>query len=365
MAVLTGGGPDGQDGRRKQQQVMQVSSLIDCGPNRTFSRSVSWSSAAGGNSSSSSTLAFASSDHSIRVWTIDPANSNGTETASLTGHTAPVTRVRYHPADPSQLCSASKDSTVRLWDVRSGGATQRNKVDDTMGSVSDVQWNRRHSNLLVVTDIANSKVSVYDARKLQKAAFSITLRDEIPEVTIFDPVSGDYLISGASHRETGMASLMVMSWKNNSSSNNNKTKQVSYPAHSGPIYGLAASNDGKQLLTGGADAVAILWDVQTMCPTASVARCTKFLRGVAFSSDSKLIGLSSEEDSVLIASSRTGESVGLAALGRPRAPGAEEIEFAPAMVSANTYLLACARAEGPLQGPSVAPVTVMKVTVSS
>lgn len=38
---------------------------------------------------------------------------------SLSGHTGPVSSVSAHPTNPLMFCSASYDSTIKVWDARS------------------------------------------------------------------------------------------------------------------------------------------------------------------------------------------------------------------------------------------------------
>lgn len=69
---------------------LDSSSLIECGPHRTISRTVSWSA-------SGIYLAYGSSDRVTRLVTIESTQAR--EVVVLTGHQGPVTHVRFHPSD--------------------------------------------------------------------------------------------------------------------------------------------------------------------------------------------------------------------------------------------------------------------------
>jgi WD40 repeat protein len=131
-----------------------------------------------------------------------------------------------------------------------------------------------------------------------------------------------------------------------------------YPAHTGAIYACVFSPDGNHLATGGGDALVGLWDVDTMVCTSTITRCSTFIRSVSFSYDSQVVATSTEDDTVDIAMSDTGELVGKVSLsgGRNRAgggpAGADEIAFHP-----KSYLLACARCDSVVY----APLTIVKL----
>ena len=106
-----------------------------------------------------------------------------------------------------------------------------------------------------------------------------------------------------------------------------------------------------------------IWDTATMCCFATVPRRVKFIGSVAFSHDSAILAVSSEDDGVDLSDAQTGASGGLVGLAggsaqhRQRMPGgAEEVSWHP-----NNYLLACARLD-PM--PQSSPVVVAKLAIS-
>ncbi|MFB9709410.1 WD40 repeat domain-containing protein, partial [Streptosporangium nondiastaticum] len=64
------------------------------------------------------TLATGSGDNTVRLWEA----ATGRTTATLTGHTEPVSSVAFSP-DGKLLATSSDDKTVRLWEVTTGRTT--------------------------------------------------------------------------------------------------------------------------------------------------------------------------------------------------------------------------------------------------
>ncbi|KAG7347907.1 WD40 repeat-containing protein [Nitzschia inconspicua] len=386
------------------------SSLTEVGNQRIYSRSISWNA-------SGSYLAMGSSDRMTRLWTVQDAASStaAREIVTIAGHGGNVDRVRFHPVQDSLLATASGgDGTVRLWDIRGATSKAVGKLDlsqtsptpssqsasttpitkekgganTIQGGVVDIAWSTKPG-ILAVTD-RNGSVHVIDTRKLSAAqAFSVphcggskttksisrfsrnspvlksfSLRPSFVDACIFSP-STNCLVAATSN--DGYGEITVWNWEETDTltvdedsdpNKMNTSLKFVYPAHTGPIYSMGFSSDGKRLATGAGDAVVGLWDVSSMACTATMIRCSRFIRSVSFSHDSRLIAVSTEDDVVDIGMSDTGMFVGNVPLsgGRSRTgggpAGADEIAFHPKYL-----LLACARCDSVVHPP----LTIVKL----
>lgn len=305
------------------------------------------------------------SDRVAKIWTLEGEGSQGREVITVTGHGAPVDRVRFHPSEPSQLCTAAQDRTVRLWDLRGGNLRSAGRIDLISTSrylcPASVEWAPKGS-LLAVTERDSNTVHIYDTRKLQFSVkggrassatplHSIPLKPSVVESCIFSP-SGKYLVAATTLQGEGMGELRIFDWEKEKKSTDN---HVVYPAHTGPVYAHTFSRDGTRLATGGSDALVGLWDVATMVCTKTVTRHTKFIRSVAFSHDSKLVASGSEADGIDLADANTADLVGKVGRG-----GADEVAFHP-----KAHLLAWARGDfkGSISNPPP-PVAVARLSIT-
>jgi len=289
-------------------------------------------------------------------------------------------------------------------------------------STIDISWSpSTKANLLAVTE-KNGNVHVVDTRKLSSGdssgsfktpSFSKTgstalnpknspfvktfaMRPKIVDACIFSP-SGDHLVAATS--DEGYGELTIWNWEregeeeqgkssqeekndepNNQNANNSNNNKYVYPAHTGPIYSMCFTRDGRKLATGGGDALVGLWDVDAMVCTSTITRCNRFIRSVSFSYDSQIVATSTEENRIDFANSQTGEFVGKVSMsdnsnnnggggrnnrgggfggggsggGDRNAPGADEIAFHP-----KAHIIACARCDSVVYSP----LTIMKLTL--
>jgi THO complex subunit 3 len=331
---------------REPSTFIKVSntSLLELGSQHrgVSSRSVSWNTT--GNY-----LAMACSDRTTRLFNVDAAASIR-DVATLSGHQEPVVVASFHPTESTLLCTAATDKSVRLWDVR--GSLQRARINIKAGNAaSSVAWGQ--DSLLAVVE-RDGHIYVYDTRKLTSEAggvFTIE-KPNATEICIFSPC-GEYLIAGLSDHERNVGSLVVKKWSDNT------VAPTYYPSH-GPIFAMQISPDANYLATGGSDATVGVWDVaDTMCCAYAISRPQKYIRGVAFSHDSKILATCTEDESIDLADALNGACIGSLVLGNKRMGGAEAIAWHP-----SEYLLACARiSSGPSMPPSA--LTVAKLTIGS
>ncbi len=344
-----------------------------------------------------------SSQNGVKLWPIESISSTGTGTGShhpsinnntnnnnqplreiiTLHHNAPVDRVRFHPIDPSLLCTNVQDKSVQLWDIRDRASQRcRSKIQlkSSRGKcAASVEWEKSGgANHLVVTEKDNT-VRIYDVRKLsvssssQSQSHSTTGKQEGTEEiksflfeniladTHFSP-SGTHLVSAARRINDGMGIIHVYPWKHgdtgadvnaNADVNVNSAGKI-FVGHTGPIYALQFSPDGKSMVC-----------------KATIARRTKFIRSVAFSHDSSVVACCSEENGVDLADPRSGEEIGIVSLDNANANansrdrnrgmnvgaavcGSDELAFHPKL-----DIIACARGEN--LGPNVPQVSIARL----
>lgn len=389
-------------------------SLHDCGGfHQPGARSVSWNST--GNW-------LAMGGPSPRIWSIDlgsntNSNSNNgggssstnntsssnnatnvgrcSEVLVISGHSAPVDRVRFHPTEASCLCTSALDGTVRIWDIRAGTERSVGKVDVQSGkSATYVDFaagsstgGSTSSSNLAITE-RDGSVHVFDSRKLSSGASSNTGRGgrsnnnnskstplstfRIPgadmDACIFSP-SGKHLVAATNKKGVMMSDLRIWSWKEGSDAFDasiQKNTQYTVPAHTGPIFTMAFSPDGKRLATGSSDSIVGIWDVATMCCAVSITKRLKLIRSVAFSNDSRWLAHANEEDGIDICNANSGDQVGSVQLRENPTMGAyggaDEIAFNPTTGN----VLACARAPiGHMAASTQSAAVVIKCRISN
>ena len=220
---------------------------------------------------------------SPRIWSVEASGNTTSNTVGqcsevlvISGHNAPVDRVRFHPSEPNCLCTSAADSTVRVFDIRAGVERSVGTVNVQQKSAIYVDWCPQGSgggsaSYLAVTE--RESVHVFDTRKLSSSGSSNAGRGgrnttggtsskstplstfQIPNVDmdacIFSPL-GNHLVVATAFKGEMPSDLRIFPWKEGSEAFQKSLQeetQFNVPAHAGPIIAMAFSPDGKQLVS--------------------------------------------------------------------------------------------------------------------
>ncbi|MFN8372182.1 MAG: protein kinase [Anaerolineae bacterium] len=193
-------------------------------------------------------LASAGGDNNILLWR---ANDDGAfeQSATLTGHTNWVETLDISP-DGTSLVSGGLDGTVRLWDIATGEQRGQPLIDHNARV-----WTVAYSpdGTLIATGGEDRRIFLRDAATGQR------LRDIAPMVGHSDYVftvafspDGQHLISGGQdHR--------VLLWTVPA----RQPLSTQWAGHMGEVYNVVCLPGGSQVLSSSADGRALLWDVAT------------------------------------------------------------------------------------------------------
>lgn len=215
---------------------------------------------------------IADSDPTLRIWYPESGKLHQT----LTGHSGPMIGAVFSP-DSKQIASASRDGTVRLWDL----------VEGTLQHI-----------LKCGTEIYLSKINhplVYsnDGKEL-----ACGCEDEV--IYIWKPSNGEFIqtLQGSSQVESAVFSPngevlasksqdgTLIIWKRSTGDPLHKLKTGSIH------YGLAFSPDGQYLASGFEDYSVAIWDPITGELRKKLGSHEGPISTVAFSHDSQLLAVS-------------------------------------------------------------------------
>lgn len=189
-------------------------------------------------------------------------------------------RVRFHPNESNCLCTSG--DAIRIFDIRAGSERAVGRIE---GNANYIDWcsssggsgagggGGMSSSVLAVTE-RDGSVQVYDARKLSsgtslsrggraqgKALFNFRIPNVDMDACIFSP-SGDHLVAATAPRGEMLSDLRVWNWKEGTETFQKSLQdesQFTVPAHTGPVFSMAFSPDGKRLATGSSDSIVGIW----------------------------------------------------------------------------------------------------------
>lgn len=204
----------------------------------TFIEGLAWSP-------DSKYVASGSQDDTVKVWNIQ----TGKAIVTYSGHNEAVNRVAWSP-DGTRIASASHDGTVQVWEAKTG--KQLLTYKDHAAPVWEVAWS--------------------------------------PD--------GKYIVSG-----TGAAGNFAPVTSNNSVKVWNATTGqtlLTYNKHSGQVYALAWSPDGKSIASGGDDHSVRVWNIATGQTTLVYRGHSNSIFKIAWSPDGKSIASASADGTIQV-----------------------------------------------------------------
>ena len=254
------------------------------------------------------TLASASRDRTVRLWNVATHRQIGNP---LTGHAGGVTSVAFSP-DGKTLATGSGDRTVRLWDV----ATHRqigNPIAGHTGTVFSVAFSP--DGKTVASGSFHDTAQLWDVATHRRIGKPFTGGIGAVLSVAFSP-DGKTLAAG-----TGYDTVRLWNMATH--------RQVgNLTGHPGPVTSAAFSPDGKTVASGAYDTTVRLWDVATHRQIGKpLTGHTREVWSVAFSPDGKTLATGSEDGTVRLWDMATHRQIGGAIAGH--AGGVWSVAFSP------------------------------------
>ncbi len=183
-------------------------------------------------------LVSASEDSTLKVWDI----RSGAEILTLSGHTAGVNACVVSP-DDDFIVSASEDNTLKIWDAHTGD--ERLTLQGHTGGVKGCALSRAAD--FVVSASNDRTVRIWDTKT---GAERLSLKGHSNAVNCC-AVGPDFIVSGGSD-------TTVKVWDIASG-----TKRFTLTGHKGAVLDCAVSPDGETIVSASADHTLKVWDVRT------------------------------------------------------------------------------------------------------
>ncbi|CAI6225623.1 unnamed protein product [Periconia digitata] len=271
-------------------------------------------------------LASASRDNTIKIWDL----SSGDCLRTLEGHSDWVNSVVFLPSS-QQLASASRDMTI--WDLSNGGCLRTLKghkggVRSVAFSSSSQRlasgsfdntikiWDYSSSNYLHKleshSDWVNSVIILPDSHQLVSASADNTIK-------IWDPSSGDCLLTLQGHSNWVVSLAFLPTSRQIISASHDKTIKIwdlsngdclrTLEGHESGVRSVVLSPNSQRLASGSFDGTVKIWD-------PSNSTCLRTLKGhegevgsLAFTPDSQRLASGSAEGTIKIWDLSSGDSL--------------------------------------------------------
>ncbi|XP_036595693.1 THO complex subunit 3-like [Trichosurus vulpecula] len=205
------------------------------------------------------------------------------------GHVDSIDHLCWHPSNPDLFVTASKDRSVRVWDVRK---TKCASIIRTKGENVNICWSPDGRTIAVGsrTDV----VTFLDVRTRQAKAEE-HFQYQVNEISWNNDNTLFFLTGGNGY-------IMILSYPDL------KTVQ-SLNAHTSNCICIKFDPTGKYFATGSADSLVSLWDLDELVCVRCLSRLDWPVTTLSFSHDGKMIASASEDHFIDIAEVETGDKI--------------------------------------------------------
>jgi WD40 repeat protein/serine/threonine protein kinase len=214
-------------------------------------------------SSDGSKIASGSEDNSIRLW---DAN-HGTELRKFDGHSGTVRCVLFSP-DDKRIISGSSDDTIKIW------STTGQIIRTLTGHTNDVTC-LAVGRQKIISGSTDGTIRIWDAGTGKELKKISDHNDVVTCLTMSHP-DGEQIISGSFDK-----TIRVRDASDGSAQFHFKCDAE--------VLSLAASPDGRLLVSGGNDNVITIWDLREQQEVDKLAGHKAGVSAVGFSHDGRLI----------------------------------------------------------------------------
>ncbi|KAI8820465.1 WD40-repeat-containing domain protein [Fimicolochytrium jonesii] len=255
-----------------------------------------------GWSSDGRRLGSGSADKTARVYT-NIERTNSKDALELKAHTGDVDQLCWDPTHPDRLATASLDSSIIMWDVRTADRSKTSpyicKVKTT-GENINLCWSPDGRNIAVGNK--EDVVAFIDPRgggdaTSEKKYIWHTIKNDVEINEISWNFAGDLFFM-----TTGQGTVRILEFPG--------FKQVTdLYAHTANLYCLDFDPRGKYFATGSADALVALWDLDSLLCLRTFGTLEWPVRTISMSHDGELIASGSEDRIIDISSVETGHNI--------------------------------------------------------
>ena len=231
-------------------------------------------------------IASASRDKTIKIWDI----SSGWDTLTLQGHVGPVLSVCFS-MDDKMLVSAGLDSTVKLWDISTGA--EKKNLNFHTGGVYSVS--RSPDGGTVASAGKDGKIRLWN---ITSGKEKMTLKGHNQTVinVCFSP-------DGKTLASSGKDSYVKL-WDVRSG-----LELWTLEGHTDAVFNVSFSPDGLTVASAGKDSTIRLWDVVTGQEFLTLKGHSATVYSVSFSHDGLTLASASKDGSVRLWNTMSGEEM--------------------------------------------------------